>query len=180
LLALCAAGQKLAGLGTTVTRILDRDTAREAVRLALPTIELMMTDPAKGDSGCLHTVIMDPLADPAAQTFEESILHEPSVNRASWDADYAEFARAKARVSWRTRGDGHFMQALHPHLLEPGDTLLWGSVCRDSLVVAPSGMQPWYDEALAGIVACCARSHAQAHAREAEKRGLSLVRDEGG
>jgi hypothetical protein len=49
-----------------MTRILDRETAREAVRLALPTIELAMTDPATGDSGRLHIVIMNPLADPAA------------------------------------------------------------------------------------------------------------------
>jgi hypothetical protein len=155
-------------------RIVDQDAAQAAVDLALPTISRAMTDPAAGDSGCLHIVVMDPLALPGSGGFEVAVLYEHSVNRENWDADYAGFARAKAELSWRTRLDSHAVQALHPQLLAPGDTLLWGGVCLDGLVIAVSGMQPWYDEALAGVIACCLRAIAKAKARAAAEKGPFL------
>jgi len=151
--------------------IVDEDAARDAVRLALPTIAQAMTDPAAGDSGCLHVVVMNPHASPGTTRFEEAILYEHSINRPDWDADYAHFARAKALVSWRNRMDSHAVQALHPYLLQPGHTLLWGSVYLDGLVVAVSGMQPWFDEALAGVVACCLRAVTKARAVQASRSG---------
>jgi hypothetical protein len=151
--------------------IVDKDAARAAIGLALPTIAHAMTDAAAGDSGCLHIVVMNPHASPDAAPFEQAILHEHSINRPNWDADYAGFARAKALLSWRHRMDSHALQALHPHLLEPGQTLLWGSVCLDGLVVAVSGMHPWFDEALAGVVACCLRAVAKARAVQASRAG---------
>jgi hypothetical protein len=156
--------------------IIDEEAAQAAIHLALPTIARAMGDPAAGDSGCLHIVVMDPNAGPAASEFEHAILYEHSINRANWDADYVHFARAKALVSWRAGMDSHAVQTLRPHLLMPGDTLLWGSVCLDGLVVAVSGMQPWYDEALAGIVACCLRAVSKGRAAEAARKGLFLTR----
>jgi hypothetical protein len=156
--------------------IIDEEAAQAAIHLALPTIARAMGDPAAGDSGCLHIVVMNPRLPAASSPFEQAVLYEHSINRPSWDADYARFARAKALISWRAGMDGHAVQTLRPHLLEPGDTLLWGSVCLDGLVVAVSGMQPWYDEALAGIVACCLRAVAKARAVEAGRRGLFIDR----
>lgn len=157
-------------------QIIDAQAAREAVELALPTIERAMRNPAAGDSGCLHVVVMDPRRTPATHDFDDSILIEHSVNRANWDADYRRFACAKARVSWRCRADSHRVQALQPHLLQVDDTVLWGSVCVDEIVVAVSGMQPWYDEALAGVIACCLRGVAKARAVQAAARGPFLSR----
>jgi hypothetical protein len=154
-------------------RMVDEDAARAAVEFVMPSIERAMRDPLAGDSGCLHIVIMDPLSAHGSD-FERSILYEHSINRAHWDADYAAFARAKARVSWRTGRDGHDVLTLTPHRLEPGDTLLWGSVCLDGIVVAVSGMQPWYDEALAGMVACSMRAIAKSRAVAAVRAGLFL------
>jgi len=154
-------------------RMIDEDAARAAVELALPAIERAMRDPSAGDSGCLHIVVMDPLAAQGGE-FERAILYEYSINRAQWDADYAAFARAKARVSWRTGRASHEVLSLTPHRLEPGDTLLWGSVCLDGIVVAVSGMQPWYDEALAGMVACAARAIAKGRAVLAARAGAFL------
>jgi hypothetical protein len=156
--------------------IIDEEAAQAAIHLALPTVARAMAYPAAGDSGCLHIVVMNPHASPASVEFEQAILYEHSINRLNWDADYAHFARAKALVSWRTGTDSHAVQALRPYLLEPGHTLLWGSVCLDGLVVAVSGMQPWFDEALAGVVACCLRAVAKARAAEAAKKGLFVAR----
>jgi len=154
-------------------RMIDEDAARAAVGLALPAIAQAMRDPAAGDSGCLHIVVLDPLA-PHDGGFERAILHEHSINRERWDADYAAFARAKAQLSWRTGMDSHRVQALAPHRLEPGDTLLWGSVCLDGIVVAVSGMQAWYDEALALTVAAFLRALAKGRAVRAAGDGLFL------
>lgn len=153
-------------------QIIDADVARDAVQLALPTIERSMRDPAAGDSGCLHIVVMHPRLSPGSVPFAQAILYEYSINRANWDADYEKFARAKARVSWRTRKDSHVVQALQPQLLEPGDTVLWGGVCMDEIVVAVSGMQPWYDEALSGVIACCIRAIAKGRAMRIAADGL--------
>jgi hypothetical protein len=161
--------------GGVTMPIIDEEAARAAIDLALPTIERAMSDRSAGDSGCLHIVVLQPLASPVSARFEEAILYEHSINRPNWDADYARFARAKAQLSWRTAMDSHAVQALRPHLVAPGDTLLWGSVYLDGLVVAVSGMQPWFDEALAGVIACCLRAVAKARARAAAGEGPFLA-----
>lgn len=48
-------------------------------------------------------------------------------------------------------------------------------VCMESIVVAVSGMQPWYDEALAGVVACFLRAIAQGRAATAAREGPFLT-----
>ena len=101
-------------------------------------------------------------------------LVDEDAARAAVELVLPAFARAKARVSWRTGRDSHDVLTPAPHRLEPGDTLLWGSVCVDGIVVAVSGMQPWYDEALAGMVACGLRAIAKARAVAAVRAGLFL------
>jgi hypothetical protein len=142
-----------------MSALLDRAAAEQAVALALPLLDQARTNHVIGDSGFLHLVVLDPLRTPQNSSFEEAILYEYSVgNRNDWDADYAAFTYAKARLSWRTGLDSHIVQARYPQLLEPGDTLLWGSVCIDGIVVGASGANPWFDEALAGTVALCLRA----------------------
>ena len=118
---------------------------------------------------------MDPARGPGQWSFEDAILHEHSVgDRARWDADYAGFARAKARLAWRTGMDSQVVQARFPHLLEQGDTLLWGSVARDGIVVGVSGANAWYDEAFAGAIALCLRAVAHGARERAAKAGHVL------
>jgi hypothetical protein len=137
-----------------------KETAEEALRLALPLLERAVSDASMGQSGVLHVVLMDPSRHPGSCPFEEAILLEHSVgkDRSAWDADYAWYARAKAKVSWRTQRDGHAVRALSPHLLRHDDTPLWGSVALDGIVVGVSGAEAAYDEALAGVVALLFRA----------------------
>jgi hypothetical protein len=124
---------------------IDRDLAERAVRMALPLIHEAMREPKFGDSGFLHIVVMDPDADPEKTSFEQAILHEHSVgDRARWDADYAAYARGKARESWTTRSD-------NPK----------GAVCLDGLVVGASGAFESFDQAYSGVVAMCLRALAR-------------------
>ena len=150
----------------------DPDLAREALALALPMIEAAVRRERVSGGGFLHIVVLDPLARPERASFEQAVLLEHSIgDRARWDADYAAFARAKARLSWMHGIDGHALQSSRPHLLGQGDSLLWGGVCLDGLVVACSGAHPWYDEAFATAVAAALRAlvkerHAAARAQD--------------
>jgi hypothetical protein len=154
---------------------IDRDAAEQAVTMSLPMITEAMKSKEVGDSGFLYLVVMDPARTPERWTFEEAILYEYAVgDRSKWDADYAGFARAKARVAWRNGMDAHKVQELRPHLLTAGDTLLWGSVAVDGIVVGSSGVHPWYDEAFAGTVAMCLRAIAKARGAAARKEHLFL------
>ncbi|ATG22289.1 hypothetical protein CO705_20580 [Ralstonia pickettii] len=139
------------------------DAARRAVEMALPLITQAMTRPQEvGDSGFLHIVVMDPARSPADCSFDEAVLHEHSVgDRTRWDADYAAYARAKARLAWQHGMSTHALQALRPHVLRAGDTNLWGSAVLDGIVVGVSGALPFYDEAFAHVVAACLRAIAK-------------------
>ena len=123
---------------------IDRTDAEHAVAMALPLIDRCMRDPAYGDSGFLHIVVMDPHAAPGVP-FEQAILHEHSVgDRSRWDADYAAFARAKAKESWTKRAD-------NPK----------GAVFLDGIVVGASGAFETFDQAYSGVVAMCLRALAR-------------------
>lgn len=155
---------------------INRATAAKAVSMSLPMIEAAIQDQAVCGSGCLHIVIMDPARNPANSAFHDAILHEHSIgDRTRWDADYAGFARAKARVAWRTGMDGHMVQELRPYMLIAGDTILWGSITLDGIVVSASGAHPWYDEAFAGTVAMCLRAIAMANIHEQRGKNLFLL-----
>ncbi|HEY0847299.1 MAG TPA: hypothetical protein VGE12_18160 [Noviherbaspirillum sp.] len=160
---------------TTGSCFIHRDTAEKAVRLSLPMIHEAMKLKEVGESGFLYIVVMDPLRRPDNSTFEDAILYEHAVgDREKWDADYAGFARAKARVAWRTGLDSHLVQELLPHLLAAGDTVLWGSAVVDGIVVGVSGANPWFDEVFAGTVAMWLRGLAKGAAVAARGKGLFL------
>jgi hypothetical protein len=138
----------------------DTGAARRALEMALPMIEPLMREPDVVGSGFLYIVVMDPAAE--GDDFDAAVLLEHAVgDRSKWDADYAGFARAKARLAWRTRRDGQAVQACSPQLLREGDTLLTGAVCLDGIVVGVSGAHPYYDEAFATCIAGCLRAVAK-------------------
>jgi hypothetical protein len=147
--------------------LLDREAALQAVSFALPLLEAAVADAEVGQSGVLYIVVMDPARPPGTCAFEEAILLEHAVGkpRAQWDADYGMYARAKAKVSWRTGRDSSQVQLLSPHLLERGELPVWGSVCMDGIVVALSGAEPEYDEALAASIAASVRAVAKIRSR---------------
>jgi hypothetical protein len=154
---------------------IDRSTAEKAVHLTLPMINAAMENGEAGESGFLYIVIMKPGYGPLTSSFDEAILYEHAIgDRTKWDADYGAFARAKAKVAWKTGLDGHVVQELKPHLLAEGDTVLWGSIVLDGIVVGVSGANPWYDEAFAGTVAACLRALAKAGIAAERRKHLFL------
>jgi len=151
----------------TGSHFADRTAAEQAVRMALPMIEQAMQDERVSGSGCLAIVVMDPALGPAdGVDFDDALLVEHALgDRTRWDADYAGFARAKARLAWTNALDSHRVQNARAHALREGDSLLWGSVCLDGIVVGVSGAHPQWDEAFATAIAANLRAIAkQRHA----------------
>lgn len=73
---------------------------------------------------------------------------------------YERIAVEKAKVSWETGLPSRKVQQDAPHLYHPGMTKWGGSVIENGLIVAFSGVQEVFDEAIAGtmlrwIVALC-------------------------
>lgn len=144
--------------------VLDASAARRAVQLALPMLTASLDDVGVGESGCMHVVVMDPGSPYGTCDFEAAILYEHSLPaRDRWDADYAYYARGKAKLAWRTGLDTSLLVSHAPHLLRHGDMRLGGGIVEHGIVVAASGANPWFDDAFARSVACLLR--AVAHER---------------
>jgi hypothetical protein len=142
--------------------------ARQAIDMALPMIEPAMRDPSVCGSGFLVIVVLDPGIAPGHASFDDAVLVEHCIGeRSRWDADYAGFARAKARLAWTHGVDSCAVQSTRAHALREGDSLLWGSVCLDGIVVGVSGAEAWWDEAFATAVAANLRAIAKARHAEA-------------
>jgi hypothetical protein len=150
----------------------DAAAARAALQLALPLIEPLLARPAVCGSGCAHVVVMDPALGPQDAGFDQAVLLDAPLGDASRrDADYAGFARAKARLAWRSGRDGRALQALSPQALRPGDSLLAGAVVHAGIVVAVSGAQPAWDEAIATTIAACLLAQARQRWADAQAAG---------
>jgi len=79
------------------------------------------------------------------------LLYEKCVGREEgWEHPYDEIASCKALQLWAGRNDDR--TAPIPHLLFSGDTQYWGGVNRRGFVVTCSGVQPWFDKLISGIV----------------------------
>lgn len=79
-------------------------------------------------------------------------LYEQSVgDPKEWAHPYDNIAKCKALQLWTDRNDDRTMPI--PHLLFSGDTPYWGGVKRRGIVVTCSGVQPWFDKMISGIVA---------------------------
>lgn len=103
-------------------------------------------------------------------------LYELSVGEKSeWEHDYSYIARSKAHQLWTDRNSDRPM--VTPHLLFSGDTPYWGGVKRRGIVVACSGVQPWFDQMISGIVAdvLVALAHDAYENDEERKKGVDFL-----
>ena len=146
----------------------DRTAARQAIELLMPVIEAGLASRRLGESGFLYIVVMDPAMSPAHCGFEQAILLEHAVgNPADWDANYAAYAREKARVCWLNARSGHELRYIAPHLLRRNESGVWGGVWFDGIAVGVSGADPCFDEAIGTSIAAFLRA-------VAKQRALSL------
>ena len=148
---------------TPVSFLLGVDKAKKAVDMVRPAILAAM------ESGLtkrkdLHIIIVNPGTRPGdVENGEDAILYEESFGDPSkWQHDYAAIDRAKAIASWRTSLPTHVLRETMPYLLvasENGsDTPYYGSAVLHGMVVAASGVQPWFDEWISYMVAAACRA----------------------
>lgn len=100
-----------------------------------------------------HVVVLVPSISENAQSAEAHILYEYSYNKSDWVHPYDDIARSKALQLWQERNDDRTDSM--PHLLFSGDTPFWGGVKRHGIVVTCSGVKPWFDKMISGMVADC-------------------------
>jgi hypothetical protein len=93
------------------------------------------------------------------ESFEDSCYLVTSFgDEHNWEHDYKEIALSKADKSVRT---GKGSAELPPHYLLDGDTVFWGSVVLDDIVVACSGVEPYYDEMFSMWIAAAIKVEAK-------------------
>lgn len=131
---------------------------KEAIQLVVPAIDFgIKTELFKRPD--FHVVVVNPVISAqqyaTQQDWEDAggILYEESFGSLKdCRSKYAPIARSKAWLSARWGMSTHKLQALHPHLLQGGDTVYGGSAARYGLVVAVSGLQAHFDQFVAGCI----------------------------
>jgi len=134
---------------------LNAARAQQALSLAEPAIlRLMQTVTNKK---ALHIVILG---------HDGEVLHEADIGP-DVVADRerllqcTDVARGKARIHFRTDRPSLEIQARRPNALIVGDTIWGGSAEHEGVIVAASGVQSSFDEAISAMVAailwalCC-------------------------
>jgi hypothetical protein len=120
--------------------------AQRAIELAEPTILKMMQTVT--NSKIVHLVVMG---------IEGEILFErsvgPDIETDKRLAVCIEIARSKAQLHFRTGRPSAEIQARRPGSLTVGDTVHGGSAEHEGIIVGASGVQGFYDESIAAIVA---------------------------
>ena len=123
------------------------ELAKKAIDLASPSIKETLNLVAKRFAGHLR---VSSRVDGEWTTLATRDFGDPSV----WEGDYKRHATGKETISQRTGLSSREVQLLYPELLEPGDTVYYGSVVSPggTIVVAFSGVEAYFDEMFAKLV----------------------------
>ncbi|OHA19337.1 MAG: hypothetical protein A3C08_01555 [Candidatus Taylorbacteria bacterium RIFCSPHIGHO2_02_FULL_47_18] len=135
-------------------KFLTKELVQAVVRETVNSV-MLSTIGSKLKRRVCHIVILVPTIDNSADypnfPAQAHVLYEHSVGKEIWSAKYDEIAQCKAQQLWHDRNDD--ITDVKPHLLFTGDTVYWGGVKRDGIVVACSGVQPWFDKMISGMIA---------------------------
>jgi hypothetical protein len=129
------------------------DAVDRSLDALAPFLARLLADRSVSGESAMYIVVMDPDAAQGS-AFEDAILRERGFGDvATWQADYASYARAKARVSWREATSLRTLLREHPQRLRRDDIRIEGAVHAGRWTVGASGAQPHYDHAVASIAA---------------------------
>ncbi|MDC7235401.1 MAG: hypothetical protein PQJ58_19390 [Spirochaetales bacterium] len=134
---------------------------KTALMILEPAIKKLLAEKAKRED--MHIVIMNPLLHPWDCSFEEAILLEHSTtDKSNWQIPFDEFALAKAKQAWRDGRSNKEKHLMAPATLQDGDIAFYGSFEHNGVIVAASGVEPWYDVMVSGWIAVAIQQFAQA------------------
>jgi hypothetical protein len=132
---------------------LTRPMAQLAIKLTRPAIEQLLNDRVLANRYAGHLRVST-VVDGAWVTLTTCDFGR----RAEWEHPYERHATGKEQISQRTGLSSHEVQALHPELTVPGDTIYAGSAISrgKAIVVAYSGIQSYLDRLIAEwVLAAC-------------------------
>ena len=129
----------------------QKDIVTDAIDLVRPSIDLLFKRTNRQE---LHVVVMNPRIRPWEADFEDALLYEESLGSPeNWTIQFDQLARQKAKQAWRSQRASIHNQLIHPASLQEDDLLFFGSFVYGDIVVACSGVQPWYDMLISGWIA---------------------------
>jgi hypothetical protein len=142
--------------------LLTKTLVADAIDMVLPVIELCQQNGVFKRKD-LHIVVSVPGIPPGSLSREEwmkkGILFEHSIGDSSmWEYPYDAIARSKCYLSWCHGMPTQILQTRAPWCLDEGDTIYYGSAVSDGLVVAVSGVQPYYDQMISEMVLSACRA----------------------
>ena len=137
--------------------ILTPGLAYEAVQTLKPQIEQFLQQHAKRQHLAIVVTAVEEISPRSPdKSFEEDCLVVDSIGDPNdWEHDYKSIALSKAEKSVRT---GMATAKLGPQYLLDADTVFWGSEVLDGIVVACSGVEPYYDEMVSMWIAATIRA----------------------
>ncbi len=140
-------------------RFLTREIAELAVKQVLLLTESQNFRVLVSPFSCHIVILVPSMKDDRTSNYPDWpnydirpwAIYEQSIGtEEGWSHRYDEIARCKALQLWQGRNDSG--TDTMPHLLFSGDTPYWGGVKRDGIVVACSGLKPWLDKMIAGMI----------------------------
>jgi hypothetical protein len=140
-------------------KYLTKEVAEKAVGIALGVAFSSPLTPLLKRLQCHIVVLVPAMEDARAANYPDwpnypiraFPLYQKSVGKKKdWPHPFDEIAMCKSLQLWTDRNDDRAMPI--PHLLFPGDTPFWGGVKRRGFVVTCSGVQPWFDKMISGLV----------------------------
>ena len=141
-----------------VTAFLAEQVVKHVLRGFRPDAELHLAIP--GLETCHIVVLVPAMKDDRASDYADwpnyqlqphCIYEHSEGDKATWSHKFDDIARCKALQLWHDRNDDR--TDCMPHLLFPGDTPYWGGVKRHGIVVTCSGVDPWFDKMISGMIA---------------------------
>jgi hypothetical protein len=149
-------------LSTTFTG-LSKEICQQAWSVMQPSIEaLHVSGLSNKFAGTVIVIdprqIDRPKAEHSIDVFAKAIIFAGHVGDEE-DPKYTQIALHKAYQTWKRKMPSSLIQQQHPELYEEGDTTWGGStITASGLIVAFSGVQQVYDEAISEWVASTIRA----------------------
>lgn len=125
------------------------ELAEQALALTLPTIDALM------ESHTSRKMMSVVVLGPGGEILLERGIGPEAADPANAERleFYTTIARSKAAIHYRAGRPSREVQDRAPHLLLVGDTVYGGSAAYEGLIVAGSGVQDYFDEAISAIIA---------------------------
>ncbi len=140
--------------------ILTPGLVAEAYQMVFPLIKATLESHAKRQHLAIVVTATKAIFEPDPnKSFKDNCFLIASIGYdADWEYEYDVIALSKAEKSART---GKGTAELPPHYLIDGDVVYWGSVVLDDIVVACSGVEPFYDEMFSMWIAAAIKALAK-------------------